>query len=292
MKNLLDLILDNISDVICVLKEGRIIFATASASRAGYDPSGLYGKEALSFVAEEDREKLAKLLSKLKSGDEFRTRARIRTKRGVIFADVGGKKVDDYVILFSRDNSEFFSMELVQEAMIEALKVLPFATIDEVEGILNNYFECVRIENNIVNASEGEIAIPIKHNNVTLGALVIRPPKWFVTSNRVIRALEGLADGIGKAMMFAPLVKSVYGSLDLINRASQDLAALVDGMRNPLAAIHALAEVRLDDEVGGKIREQVGRIVELIRRIEDDWTLIDKNREAIENILERLGIKR
>lgn len=79
-------------------------------------------------------------------------------------------------------------------------------------------------------------------------------------------SLEDLTGEMASAAIFNLLKSSLYRSLDVIHRASQEIGILVDGIRNTLAAIQGLAEIRLDDGTGSKIKQQVDGIMELLHR--------------------------
>ena len=55
-----------------------------------------------------------------------------------------------------------------------------------------------------------------------------------------------------------------------------EIAHLVDGIRNPLSAILLNAELYADKVLYEKIREQVLRVIDLLRRLDNSWTESEK----------------
>ncbi|MEM4946439.1 MAG: hypothetical protein QXU31_09050 [Archaeoglobaceae archaeon] len=59
------------------------------------------------------------------------------------------------------------------------------------------------------------------------------------------------------------------------------MAYLVDGIRNPLAAIFAYMELSADDKLREKVHKQVLRIDEVISRLDRVWAESEKVKNFI-----------
>ena len=66
-----------------------------------------------------------------------------------------------------------------------------------------------------------------------------------------------------------------------IERNIEQFAVLTDHIRNPLQVVQGMADV-IEDERAAKIREQVSRIKEILRQLDDGWVESEKVREYLE----------
>jgi two-component system response regulator len=93
---------------------------------------------------------------------------------------------------------------------------------------------------------------------------------------------EDLAFGI-KAIELDKLRRRAYKQIE---HNIEQFAILVDHIRNPLAAIYSLAELRVrDPDVAERIIEQVRRIDEIIGRLDKGWL----ESEEIRKFLKKYG---
>lgn len=65
-----------------------------------------------------------------------------------------------------------------------------------------------------------------------------------------------------------------------IERNIEQFAVLTDHIRNPLQVVQGMAEI-IEDERAAKIREQVSRIKEILRQLDDGWVESEKVREYL-----------
>jgi PAS domain S-box-containing protein len=65
-----------------------------------------------------------------------------------------------------------------------------------------------------------------------------------------------------------------------IERNIEQFAVLTDHIRNPLQVVQGMADV-IEDERAAKIREQVNRIKEILRQLDDGWVESEKVREYL-----------
>ncbi|MDV2481385.1 PAS domain S-box protein [Methanoculleus sp. Wushi-C6] len=65
-----------------------------------------------------------------------------------------------------------------------------------------------------------------------------------------------------------------------IERNIEQFAVLTDHIRNPLQVVQGMADL-IEDERAAQIREQVGRIKEILRQLDDGWVESEKVREYL-----------
>ncbi len=125
------------------------------------------------------------------------------------------------------------------------------------------------------------VAVPITYGEKVYGVLAltsIRYPDW-----EEIRLLETLASDIAFALEYIELEEEKKKIYDQINKNIEQLARVVDRIRNPVAIIAGLAETKIESrEVVEEILEQVRRIDELCNEIERCWI---KSEELVERFL-------
>lgn len=71
--------------------------------------------------------------------------------------------------------------------------------------------------------------------------------------------------------------------MEQIEKNIEQFAILVDHIRNPLTAIAGLVEQKADEELRKKVLEQVKRIQDVVRRLDQGWL----ESETIRNFLKR-----
>ncbi len=125
------------------------------------------------------------------------------------------------------------------------------------------------------------VAVPITYGEKVYGVLAltsIRHPDC-----EEVQLLEALASDIAFALEHIELEEEKKRIYDQINKNIEQLARVVDRIRNPVAIIAGLAETKIESrEVVEEILEQVRRIDELCNEIESCWV---KSEELVERFL-------
>ena len=295
-----DLVIRNVHDVILITKKDRIEFATPSVKIAGYEVSEVVGKSIFEFIEECDINRVRRLLEEIESGKtkEIEERVRVKGKTRKFVVEVNGRVEGDKLIIVGRDVSDKVSLETVLEASVEILRELPFIEWEVIVDILKKYFEDaslfidgeygegILIEKTVVDGNM--VSTPVKLGNQVFGVLSITAPEWFVFNEKTMGAVEGIARDIAEAIITKRSRDAIFKSLNALKDATEDFGILVDGIRNPLAAIQAYAELRLHGELRNKIIEQVRRVVDLVKRIEQGWLRVEAVEAEIRDLVECL----
>lgn len=103
--------------------------------------------------------------------------------------------------------------------------------------------------------------------NEVVGKVTIRSRRIF--SDEELQILQTLFDDVVYVMKLNEL--SIILARNIV-----EIAHLVDGIRNPLSAILLNAELYADKVLYEKIREQVLRVIDLLRRLDNSWTESEK----------------
>ncbi|RLI75326.1 hypothetical protein DRP05_14990 [Archaeoglobales archaeon] len=93
--------------------------------------------------------------------------------------------------------------------------------------------------------------------------------------------LKTMADDLAFAIKSLELDELKRKAYKQIEKNIEQLAVLVDHIRNPLSAIMALAELKADRETAGQIIKQVERINNIIKRLDEGWIESEKIREFL-----------
>ncbi len=120
---------------------------------------------------------------------------------------------------------------------------------------------------------------PIMHDEKLLGVMAIYSE--IRISNEEVRLLQTLADDIALAINTIELEKMRERALMQIDRNIEQFAILVDKIRNPLAVITGIVEMRCDDETRGKIFEAVNKIESIIVELEKGWLESEEVRKLL-----------
>lgn len=291
----LKLALENVRDRVYVLRDDVVVFVTPSVRILGYEVSEVLGKKIYEFVDDEDKGRIIEALKSLKDGVEIETRVLGKRKDGKrVWIEARGKKIGEYVVVVSREISRLVSFETLLRAALDLLRYSP-REIDELENILRKYFDDAKFSEEVqeLRFKVGEVTVPVKFQDRILGSLTICLPDWFELSVEDLELFNIIGECVAKNMLMLESRKIVRNSLIALKAASENLALLVDRIRNPLAAINGLVEVKVGGEVYEKVHEQVNAIEEIVRTLDDEWGKVDKLADKLIEaftFLERLGV--
>ncbi len=275
--------IENVRDAIFVIENGRIVFASPSVKDAGYDPAEMVGKHVAEFVYGEDVEKIVELLTKLERGEieEFEVRVRAKARDRIIWVEVRGRKIGEQIVFVARNISEFVSLNTMLRAAVDASRLLQrFASWEEIVASLRGHFSDAEI-----NFSEGvatttlsgrTLTTPIKIGEEAVGSLTVELPEWFVVHGEAVEVFEAIASDIAVSIVLRRLREAGFTSLDTIREAIRALEKLVDGVRNALAIIGGIAEMKMDAGISKTVTEQVNRIVRLMDEIDRVWLRMEE----------------
>ena len=273
------LVLENIRDRVYVLRrDGEIVFATPSVKALGYEVSEVIGRKIYELVDEKYRERIIETLKSLKDGAELRFRVLGRRRGGRRFwVEATARKVGEYAVVVSRDISRLASFETLLRATVDLLKNVP-GEADELENILRKYFVDAKFSEEVqkLTIRAGEITIPVKVQDRVMGSLTLSLPDWFEICDEDLEILNIIGECVAENMLMLKSRKVVRNSLIALKAASENLALLVDRIRNPLAAINGLVEVKVGGEVYEKVHEQINAIEEIVRTLDEEWEKVDK----------------
>ncbi|WP_086975495.1 PAS domain S-box protein [Archaeoglobus fulgidus] len=289
----MELVLENIRDGIFVIQNDVIVFATPSVKEAGYDISEVVGKKFIEFIWEGNREDVLKIIRSLTDGAECEIRALAKKKDGRAWIDARCKKVGEYLIVVARDVSRLVSLETLLRATLDILRHSP-SEIDEVENILREYFDDASFSEKIQDfkIKVGEVTVPVRFQDRVLGSLKIQLPDWFEVTAEDMELFNVLGECVAKNMIMLESRRIIRSSLVAIKAASENLALLVDRIRNPLAAINGFVEVKVGGDVYEKVHEQVMAIEEIVKTLDDEWEKVDRLADKLSeafSVLEKLG---
>ena len=166
--------------------------------------------------------------------------------------------------------------------------------IDEVENILREYFDDASFSEKIQDfkIKVGEVTVPVRFQDRVLGSLKIQLPDWFEVTAEDMELFNVLGECVAKNMIMLESRRIIRSSLVAIKAASENLALLVDRIRNPLAAINGFVEVKVGGDVYEKVHEQVMAIEEIVKTLDDEWEKVDRLADKLSeafSVLERLG---
>ncbi len=134
----------------------------------------------------------------------------------------------------------------------------------------------------ICSCSDGvTIAVPVCGENMH-GAILLQTQRK--PDAEEIELLETLASDLALALDYIDAEKQRNRVYSQINRNIQQLAEVVDRIRNPIAIIAGIAETKIDDgNVVREILEQVERIDKLVDDIERCWIKSEELAESLRN---------
>ncbi len=276
-------IVENVRDAVFVIENGRIVFVSPSVKNAGYNPAEMVGKHVSEFVYGEDVEKIVELLTKLERGEieEFEVRVRARARDRIIWVEVRGRKIGEQIVFVARDISELVSLNTMLRAAVDASRLLQrFASWEEIVASLRGHFSDAEI-----NFGEGvatttlsgrALTAPIKVGEEAVGSLTVELPEWFAVHGEAVEVFEAIASDIAVSIVLRRLREAGLTSLDTIREAIRTLEKLVDGVRNALAIIGGVAEMKMDAGTSKTVTEQVNRIVRLMDEIDRVWMRMEE----------------
>lgn len=130
------------------------------------------------------------------------------------------------------------------------------------------------------------LTIPLKYGEKIKGVLVIHSEREFSEDEKEILTI--LSSDIAFAVESIRLEEERFLAYLQLEQNIEQFANLVDRIRNPLAVIYGLADVRIEDEdLRSRIFREVERIEEIIKTLEAGWlkseSLMDTMRKSLES---------
>jgi len=187
------------------------------------------------------------------------------------------------------------SLEKVADRLME---------VDEFAGVL--IFAGVESGKSTINISRGKVELPNRrfvdmdwHGKITVSVNsmrnVIIPIQYESVSGYIVintgneelsddelKVLQTLANNIGMYIESKNLDMKREIAYKYMIELMNDFAQLVDKIRNPLAVIMATAEVELeDDDIREKIIENVEKVQDITRKIDELWNRAEKMQESL-----------
>ncbi|WP_202320638.1 PAS domain-containing protein [Archaeoglobus neptunius] len=127
-------------------------------------------------------------------------------------------------------------------------------------------------------------ALPMMVKEEVKGGLVVQAEKR--PSDDELDLIKTLSGDLAFAIKAIEIDEAERWAYEQISRNIDQMAFLVDRIRNPLAAARGFTEIYVEDEkIRRKINEQHERILELVRQLEDRW----EESERVRNLLGDLG---
>ncbi len=297
------LIVENINDVIAVVdSSGRIAYMSPSSEKIlGYKPEERIGGSIFDNIHPDDVERIRNEFAKAtREAKPVRTLARYRRKDGkYIWVEVSGSPVRKngalaQGILALRDVTERVRIQSFLQTLVRVGKVL--VQENDVARLLKRVCDelvalpgCVGVALHWDDKHFTAGKIPTESNvkrytfPVNKGSLLLFLDEEL--SEREVDMLQTLAKDIAFAIRALELNEARRRAYKQMEKNIEQFAALVDGIRNPLAIISGLVQLEVkDEELAKKLMEQIERIDELVSELERGWIESEKVREFLKTI--------
>jgi len=130
------------------------------------------------------------------------------------------------------------------------------------------------------------IALPLSYGKEVFGSLNVYAFEEDAFDEEERKLFERVAANLSYGIALIKIRKERERLLEQIRKNIEQFAILVDHIRNPLAAAQGFVELYVDDEDAvKKIKEQFGRIVDLVEQLEKGWVESEKIREYLRKTL-------
>ncbi|RLI74360.1 hypothetical protein DRO97_06015 [Archaeoglobales archaeon] len=190
-------------------------------------------------------------------------------------------EMDEFVLITDADKVIFKEGTTIASNRIRSFEKVKRGEIVGVENILE-LDELTEIEKELLKAGmRSHIHIPLIVRDEFIGILCLtsKKPKGF---DEKIDFMKEISDQLAIALHEARLSEMRKKAIEQIDHNIEQLAILVDHIRNPLASIVALAEMHVEDkEIADKILKQAERIEDVIEKLDKSWLESDKVREFL-----------
>ncbi len=269
---------ESFREIVVIARGEVIVFVSPSVRMAGYDVSEVVGRKFYEFISDEDRGSISEILNSLREDSEVTKRLLVKRKDGKkMWLEATCKKVNDHIVAVARDVSRLVSCETLLKGSLDLMSFVP-DDVEELERALRKYFPDAKFLEEVkeFNLKENEVTLPVKFQGKELGGFWIHLPDWFELDVDDLRLFDFLGSILARNMLMIESRKVMRSSLIAIKAASENFATLVDRIRNPLAAINGLVEVKVGGEVYEKVHEQVKAISEIVKILDVEWIKIDK----------------
>jgi two-component system response regulator len=113
-----------------------------------------------------------------------------------------------------------------------------------------------------------------------LGFVILHTEKE-LPSKEEIELLQTLSNDLAFAVKSIEIDKAKKRAFEQINKNIEQFAILIDGIRNPLAIILGLTELRTDDDTKAIIMEQIKKIEMILKRLDEGWLDSEEMRDFL-----------
>lgn len=130
------------------------------------------------------------------------------------------------------------------------------------------------------NLNSSHILVPMIVNRDVKGVLSVCSYERFFSGE--VKLLQTIANNLAFAINAIELDDVKKKAYEQIEHNIEQFAILVDHIRNPLAAIHAFAELYMEnEELSNKFTSQVNKILNVIKKLERGWLESEQVREFL-----------
>jgi PAS domain S-box-containing protein len=126
------------------------------------------------------------------------------------------------------------------------------------------------------------LILPIVIDSVVKGVFIIHI-QGGLPNNEEMELLDTLIRDIAFALRTVEMEIAKMRAINQLNRNIEHFAILIDGIRNPLAILSGLAEMKMGGEMQKTVMEQVLKIEKILKRLDEGWL----ESEDIRNFLKK-----
>jgi len=181
--------------------------------------------------------------------------------------ELGGKR---HCLIIAQEITELLRLNKLLTLMVEANEAI--ARIRDREKLIKRIEEILSDYSAKISDEPGEYCFKLSYAGREYGYLCVR-----VEREEEKRLIQSLAENLAFALNAIEDEKRKRELYERLFENVRTFAYLVDGIRNPLAAIRAYSETLVNDElVREKIISQVERIVEIMRKLDVSWQESEK----------------
>lgn len=124
------------------------------------------------------------------------------------------------------------------------------------------------------------LVLPMIIDSEILGFVILHTEKE-LPSKEEIELLQTLSNDLAFAVKSIEIDKAKKRAFEQINKNIEQFAILIDGIRNPLAIILGLTELRTDDDTKAIIMEQIKKIEMILKRLDEGWLDSEEMRDFL-----------
>ncbi|RLI79056.1 hypothetical protein DRP05_05365 [Archaeoglobales archaeon] len=132
----------------------------------------------------------------------------------------------------------------------------------------------------VQNGFKQVLSIPMVVDGEVKGIITV-----YLTTDRVkegeMELLKTMANDLAFAIKTLELDEVKKRAYEQIEKNIEQFAVLIDHIRNPLATLQAIAETKMDVDVADMTIEQIKRIVDVIKKLDEGWIESEKIKEFL-----------